>query len=103
MVRALKNQLLKGNVKTKLYREYISFNLDITKKTLKIASKIILSKNTPIFKIFFLEILHKRAPIKRKILRFNDNPFTTKSLRKCTGQNSENVYNNTRANEDSDN
>ena len=35
------------------------------------------------FQNIFLEILHKHAPIKKKILRFNDNPFMTKAQRKA--------------------
>ena len=36
------------------------------------------------FQNIFLEILHKHAPIKKKkILRFHDDPFMTKALRKA--------------------
>ena len=35
------------------------------------------------FRNIFLEFLHKHAPIKKKILRFNNNPFMTKALRKA--------------------
>ena len=52
IVTALKSQLLKRNAKTKLYRDYSSFSLESSKKTLKIASKITLLQNTPILKMF---------------------------------------------------
>ena len=38
------------------------------------------------FQNVFLEILHKHAPIKKKILRFNDNHFMTKALRSYNAQ-----------------
>ena len=49
-----------------------------------------------------MEILHKHAPIKKKILRFNDNPFMTKSLRKAIIHRLKlkNIYNNIKVNED---
>ena len=43
----------------------------------------------------FTTVLHKHAPIKKKILRFNNSPFMSKSLRKIIMHRSklENVYN----------
>ena len=74
---ALKSVLLKGNIKTNLYRNYSSVNTDH-------------------------EILYKYAPIKKKILRFNDNPFMTKALRKAIMHRSKlkNIFHKTRAKED---
>ena len=35
------------------------------------------------FQKVFLKLLNKHAPIKKKILRFNNNPFMLKALRKA--------------------
>ena len=50
----------------------------------------------------FLEIFHKHVSIKKKILRFNDNPFMTKALRKAVMDRSKlkNIFHETRAKED---
>ena len=105
IVTALKSQLLKGNAKTKLYRDYSSFNLDIVKEDLENSFKNNFITEYFHFQNVFLEILHKHAPIKKKILRFNDSPFMTKSLRKVIMHRSKlkNIYNKTKANEDWDN
>ena len=79
IVTALKSQLLKGNAKTKLYRDYNSFNIDQFKEDLEINLKNNSITEYSHFQNSFLEILHKHAPIKKKnILRFNSNPFMTK-------------------------
>ena len=53
------------------------------------------------FQNIFLEILHKNAPIKKKILRFNDNSFMTKALRKAIMHRSKlkSIFHKTRAKE----
>ena len=81
--------LLIGNAKTKLYQDYNSFNIDHFKEDLDNNLKNNSITEYSHFQNIFLEILHKHAPIKRKILRFNDNPFLIKALRKhvTTGQN----------------
>ena len=83
IVTALKSQLLKGNAKRKLYRDYNSFNIDHFKEDLDNNLKNNSITEYSHFQNIFLEILHKHAPIKKKILRFNDNPFMTKALRKA--------------------
>ena len=86
LVTASKSQLQKGNAKTKLYWYYSSFSLDIFKGNLKNSFKNNFIAKYSDFQNVFLEILHQHAPIKKKILRFNDNPFMTKSLRKAIMQ-----------------
>ena len=51
--------------------------------TLKIAPKKTLLQNTPILKMFFWKFSINMDLSKKKILRFNDNPFMIKSLRKA--------------------
>ena len=60
-VTALKSQLLKGNAKTKLYRDYSSFNLDIFKEDLENSFKNNFITKYSDFQNVFLEILHKHA------------------------------------------
>ena len=64
-----KRKLLKRNAKTKLYS---SSNLDIFKEDLENSFKNNFVTEYSDFQKVFLEILHKHAPIKKKILRFND-------------------------------
>ena len=54
------------------------------------------------FQNIFLEILHKHALMKKKILIFNDNPFMTKAPIKAIMHRSKlkNIFHKTRAKED---
>ena len=79
----MESLLLKGNAKTKLYQDRNSFNIDHFKEDLDNNLKNNSITEYSHFQNIFLEILHKHAPIKKKILRFNDNPFMTKALRKA--------------------
>ena len=101
-VTALKSLLLRGNAKTKLYRDYSSFNIDHFKEDLGNNLKNNSITEYSHFQNIFLEILHKHAPIKKKIFRFNDNPFMTKALRKAIMHRSKfkNIFHKTRAKED---
>ena len=77
IVTALKSLLLKGNAKTKLYRDYSSFSMDHFKEDLSNNLKNNSITEYSHFENIFLEILHKHAYkhkqtfIKTKILRFN--------------------------------
>ena len=79
IVTALKSHLLK----TILYRDYSSFSLDIFKENLENSFKNNFITEYSDFQNVFLEILHKHAPIEKKIVRFNENSFMTKLLRKA--------------------
>ena len=65
------------------YRDYKRFDQKKfeTELKLKLNSQKNLSYST--FQAVFLEILNKIAPVKVKVLRFNNNVFMTKSLRKA--------------------
>ena len=65
------------------YRDYKRFDQKKfeTELKLKLNSQKNLSYST--FQAMFLEILNKIAPVKVKVLRFNNNVFMTKSLRKA--------------------
>ena len=66
IVTALKSQLLKGNAKTKLYRDYSSFNIDHFKEDLDNNLKNNSITEYSRFQNTFLEIFHKNAPIKKR-------------------------------------
>ena len=65
------------------YRDYKRFDQKKfeTELKFKLNSQTNLSYST--FQAVFLEILNKIAPVKVKVLRFNNNVFMTKSLRKA--------------------
>ena len=64
------------------YRDYKRFDQKKfeTERKFKLNPQANLSYCT--FQAVFLEILNKIAPVKVKVLRFNNNAFITKSLRK---------------------
>ena len=66
-----------------LHRDYKRFDQKKfeTKLKLKLNSQTNLSYST--FQAVFLETLNKIAPVKVKVLRFTNNVFMTKSLRKA--------------------
>ena len=69
IVTGLKSLLLKGNAKTKFYRDYSSFNMDHFKKDLDNNLKNNSITEYYHFQNIFLEILHKHAPIKKKDIK----------------------------------
>ena len=82
IITALKSQLVKGNAKTKLYRDYSEFNMDNFKAELddKLKSGVVTEYSN--FQNIFIQVLNNHAPAKKKIVRFNNSPFMTKTLRK---------------------
>ena len=87
------------------YRDYKRFDQKKfeTELKLKLNSQTNLSYST--FQAVFLEILNKIAPVKVKVLRFNNNAFMTKSLRKAIMLRSrlKNNFNKQRSDENWDN
>ena len=79
----LRKTISKGNSKKMFYRDYKRFDQKKfeTELKFKLNSQTNLSYST--FQAVFLEILNKIAPVKVKVLRFNNNAFMTKSLRKA--------------------
>ena len=83
IVTASKSQLIKGNAKMKLYRGYSSFQMERFKADLDQNLKCTTSFEYSDFQSAFTWVLHYHAPIKNKILRFNNTPSMTKTLRKA--------------------
>ena len=101
----LRKTISKGNSKKMFYRDYKRFDQKKfeTELKLKLNSQTNLSYST--FQAVFLEILNKIAPVKVKVLRFNNNAFMTKSLRKAIMLRSrlKNNFNKQRSDENWDN
>ena len=64
------------------YRDYKRFDQKKFETELKFELNSQTNLNYSTFQAVFLEILNKMAPVKVKVLRFNNNAFMTKSLRK---------------------
>ena len=69
--------------KAKLYRDCNSFDIKLLKEDLDKNLKCNNTVNFSDFRNTFTTVLYKHAPIKKKILRFNNNPFMSKALRKA--------------------
>ena len=72
----------------KLYRDYSSFQLEMFKAYPDQNMRCTTSFQYSDFQSIFTRVFHNHAPIKKKILRFNNSPFMTKTLRKATTQRS---------------
>ena len=78
----MKKKFEKGHPRTLFYRDYKKFDNDIFIKKL---NETINSKKNLDFSAFhkrFQEVLNKCAPMKKKMLRYNDNPFMNRELKK---------------------
>ena len=64
IVTALRIQLVKGNAKTKLYRDYNMFDVRILNVIIRLISLI--------FEIRLLQSFRDMLPLRKKILRFNN-------------------------------
>ena len=65
---ALRTQLVEGNAKMKMYRDYKAFNMDSFSKDLEgtLKSHINITYDYSCFQEVFLKLLNKHAPIKQK-------------------------------------
>ena len=70
IITALKSQLVKGNAKTKLYRDYSEFNMDNFKAELddKLKSGVVTEYSN--FQNIFIQILNNHALAKKKNCAF---------------------------------
>ena len=95
---SLRLQHIQGNPKTKFYRDYKSFNFESFDNELNELLKSEKEINYSLFENIFLQVLNAHAPVKKKIQRFNNNPFMTKQLRKAIMHRSrlKNVFNKNR-------
>ena len=82
----------------KMYRDYKTFNIDFFKKDLRESLENHTSYDCSCFQNIFIALLNKHEPIKKKIMRFNNNSFMSKALRKAIMHRSKlkSIYNNYR-------
>ena len=78
----LKSGSFKGTPKMKIYRSYKKFELENFNRILKDKLENLTNHSFVEFEKVFLKELNKHAPLKKKILRHNNNVFMTKELRK---------------------
>ena len=78
----LRSRGFKGAPIEKIYRSCKTFDVDQFQEILEIKLEIIKNKRYGEFEAVFLKELNKHAPLKKKFLRHNINPFMTKNLRK---------------------
>ena len=79
---SLRLQYIQGNRKTKFYRDCKSFNFESFNSELNELLNSEKEINYSLFENIFLQVLNANAPVKKKIQRFNSNPYITKQLRK---------------------
>ena len=89
---ALRSHVIKLNAKMKIYRDYKTFNNELFKR------EIHTTYDYSCFQNIFITLLNKHAPIKKKTMCFNNNPFMSKVLRNAIMPRSKlkNVYNKSR-------
>ena len=67
----------------KIYRDYKIFNIDFFKRDLREGLENHTSYGYSCFQNIFIALLNKNTPIKKRIMRFNNNLFMSKALRKA--------------------
>ena len=83
VVTVFKVKFEKNPPKKTYYRNYKNFNSVLFREELRSALSHISVDSYKIFEDIFLEILNRHAPIKSKILRANQAPYMTKTLRQA--------------------
>ena len=64
----------------KIYRSYKTFDVNNFKRTLKFELEKVKNESYFEFEAVFLKELNKHVPLKKKILRHDNNPFMTEDL-----------------------
>ena len=67
----------------KVYRDYKTFNIELFKREIEESLENHTTNDYSYFQNIFIALLNKHAPIKKKIMGFNNNPFMSKALRKA--------------------
>ena len=95
---SMRSQYIQGNPKIKFYRDYKSFNFEAFNNELNELQKSEKDINYSLFENILIQVLNAHAPVKKKIQRFNNNPFIIKQLRKAIVHRSRlnNVFNKSR-------
>ena len=79
----------------KMYRDYKTLNIELFQREIGESLENHITYDYPYSQKIFIALLNKDAPIKKNIMRFNNNPFMSKALRKAIMHRSKlkNVYN----------
>ena len=101
----LRTTISKGNSEKMFYRDYKRFDQQKFETELKLKLNLQTNLSYSTFQAVFLELLNKIAPANVKVLRFNNNTFMTKYLRKAIMLTSrlKNNFNKKRSDENWDN
>ena len=75
---SIRSQYIQGNRKINIYRDYKSFNFESFNNELTKLLKSEKDIKYSLFENIFLQVLNAHALLKKKIQRFNNNPFMTK-------------------------
>ena len=79
----MKTTFPKAQPKIIYYRDYKNFDLYNFRTDLREQLKRDVEKDYFHFELTFLRVLEEHAPMKKKVLRANDKPYMTKTLRKA--------------------
>ena len=92
---ALRSQLINVNVKIKIYKDYKTFKIECFISDFGESLENHTTYYYSCFPNIFIALLNKHAPIKKKIIRCNNNPFLSKALTKTITHNSKlkTIYN----------
>ena len=66
----------------KMYRDYKTFNIELFKRDLGESLDNHTTYDYSCFQNIFIALIKKHAPIKKNIMRFSNDPFMSKPLRK---------------------
>ena len=66
-----------------MYRDYKTFNTELFKREIGESLENHTTYDYSYFQNIFIALLNKCVPIRKKIMRFNNNPFMSKALRKA--------------------
>ena len=74
----LRTQVIKGNAEMKMIRDYKTFNIELFKREIGESLENHTTYDYSYFQNIFIALLNKHVPIKKKIMRLNNNPFMSK-------------------------
>ena len=79
----------------KMYRDYKTINIELFKRDLVESLENHTTYDYSYFQNIFITLINKHAPLKKTIMRFNNNPFMSKAFRKAImhRSNLKNIYN----------
>ena len=83
VVTVLKTTFQKSKPREKIYRDYSKFNEEVFRDNLKNKFSENDTIDYEVFENIFLQVLNAHVPLNKKIVRANNMPYMTKTLRKA--------------------